>query len=109
LHAADEHGKVDWRQVSGLDEHGGYHAEIATEECLSIARETKEFEVAFLNQEIAFLEFMQDYFARLGLRHAQKVYDMTMRLNSKGEPITVMVYYDGNLEETTCRKERGEL
>ncbi len=100
----DEHGKVEWRQVSGLDEHGEYHAEIPPEECLSLARETMEYEDAFLAQEIAFLEFMEDYFTRHHLRHVQKVYDTTMRRYSNGEPVTVMVYYDGNLEERTCRK-----
>jgi hypothetical protein len=63
-----------------------------------------EYEDAFLAQEIAFLEFMQDYFTQHGLRHVQKVYDTTMRRYSKGEPVIVMVYYDGNLEEHTCRK-----
>ncbi len=98
----DEHGKVDWRQISGLDEHGEYHREIPTEECIVLARETKEYENAFLSQEISFLEFMQDYFADRKLRHVQKVYDDKMRRYLKGDPITMMVYYDGQLEAHTC-------
>lgn len=95
----DEHGKVDWRQFSGLDKHGDYGAKLHTEECLAIARETKEYENAFLTQEIQFLEFIRDYFSAHGLRHVQKVYDDRMRGFVRGEEITVMVYYDGDLEE----------
>lgn len=98
----DEHGKIDWRQISGLDEHGEYHQEIPLEECLVIARETKEYENAFLTQEISFLEFMRDYFTDRKLRHVQKVYDEKMRRYLKGDPIMVMVYYDGHLEPHTC-------
>jgi Fe-S-cluster containining protein len=95
----DEHGKVDWRQFSGLDNHGEFHATISGEECLARARETKEYENAFLTQEIHFLEFIRDYFAEHGLRHVQKVYDDRMRGFVRGEEITVMVFYDGGLEE----------
>ena len=82
----DEHGKIDWRQISGLDEHGEYHPEIPMEECIALARETKEYENAFLTQEISFLEFMRDYFADRKLRHVQKVYDDKMRRYLKGDP-----------------------
>lgn len=96
---ADEEGNIDWRQISGLEMHGRYHDEIAEEECMSSARLTKEYEDAFLSQEIQFLEFIGDYFAKNRLRHVQKVYDDRMRRHLKGEPITVMVYYDGQLEK----------
>ncbi|MDO9550812.1 MAG: YkgJ family cysteine cluster protein [Methanoregula sp.] len=95
----DEHGKVDWRQFSGLDQHGEYDAVIPDEESLAIARETKEYEDAFLKQEIQFLEYMQHYFARNHLRHVQKIYDDRLRGFSKGDEITVKVFYDGGLEE----------
>jgi len=96
---SDEEGNVDWRQVSGLDMHGRYHEEIAEEECMSAARLTKEYEDAFLSQQIQFLEFIGDYFSRNRLRHVQKVYDDCMRRHQKGETITVMVYCDGELEK----------
>jgi hypothetical protein len=69
------------------------------EECLTLAREIKEYENAILTQEISFLEFIQDYFAKHNLRHVQKVYDDRMRRFSRGEPVTVMVYSAGELEE----------
>ena len=97
----DETGKIDWRQFSGLEEHGEYGAEIPDEESMAAARETKEYEAAFLDQEIRFLRFMQDYFKRNGLRHVQKIYDDRMRAFHKGAPITVNVFYDGGLEKHT--------
>jgi Fe-S-cluster containining protein len=100
----DEMGRIDWRQLSGLNEHGDYHHEIPLEESLTLAREIKEYENAILTQEISFLEFIQDYFARHNLRHVQKVYDDRMRRFSKGEPVTVMVYYAGELEENHLKK-----
>jgi len=99
----DEHGDVDWRQFSGLDQHGEYDAVITDEESLDLARETGEYENAFLAQEIRFLEFMQDYFTRHRLRHVQKVYDDRMRQFKCGEEITVMVFYDGHLEQHRIR------
>jgi Fe-S-cluster containining protein len=99
----DEHGDVDWRQFSGLDQHGEYDAVITDGESLDLARETKEYENAFLTHEIRFLEFMQDYFTRYRLRHVQKVYDDRMRRFKRGEEITVMVFYNGKLEQHRIR------
>ena len=95
----DESGKIDWRQFSGLDQHGEYDMIISDDESLDIARETKEYENAFLTQEISFLEFMQEYFNSHRLRHVQKVYDDQLRRFNRGEEIIVMVYYDGVLEQ----------
>jgi Fe-S-cluster containining protein len=99
----DEYGKIDWRQFSGLDQHGEYGAVISDDENLDLARETKEYENAFLTQEIQFLEFMQEYFSRLRLRHVQKIYDDQLRRFKRGDEITVMVYYDGLLEKHRIR------
>ena len=95
----DENGKVDWRQIAGLDKHGEYGMVIPVDECLAIARETKEYENAFLTQEIEFLGLIQEYFAKNRLRHVQKVYDDRLTAFAKGVPITVMVYHDGQLEK----------
>jgi len=101
----DETGKVDWRQISGLDLHGAYDQEIPETDALVIARETKEFENAFLAQEIAFLEFIEEYFSQNHLRHVQKIYDDRMRAFAKGYPIRIMVFCDGALEEHTIRND----
>ena len=95
----DDKGKVDWRQISGLDQHGEYDAKITDDECLTIARETMEYEHAFLAHQIAFLECLHDCFTRHQLRHVQKIYDDRMRQYRKGAPITIMVYSDGQLEK----------
>jgi hypothetical protein len=96
---ADEKGVVDWRQISGLDKHGEYDARIPDEECITLARETMEYEHAFLDHQIAFLECVQEWFTRHRLRHVQKMYDERMRQFSKGSPITVMVYNDRHFEK----------
>jgi len=100
----DEYGKIDWRQFSGLDQHGEYGAVISDDESLVLARETKEYENAFLTQEIQFLEFMQEYFGRHRLRHVQKIYDDRLRRFHRGEEIAVMVYCDGLLQKHQIRK-----
>jgi hypothetical protein len=73
------------------------------EESLENARETKEYENAFLTHEIRFLEFMQDHFSRNGLRHVQKIYDDRLRQFRKGGEITVKVFFDDRLEEHKIR------
>jgi uncharacterized protein len=100
----DDSGTVDWRQISGIELHGEYNREIAEDEAFAAARETKEYENAFLAQEIAFLEYIQDFFSRNKLRHVQKVYDDRTRAFSRGFPIRVMVFYDGGFEEHTVQK-----
>jgi uncharacterized protein len=99
----DESGKIDWRQFSGLDQHGEYNMIISDDESLNLARETKEYENAFLTQEIRFLEFMQEYFNSNRLRHVQKVYDDQLRRYNRGEEIIVMVYSDGVLEQQVIK------
>ncbi len=105
----DEQGRVDWRQFSGLDEHGEYHVEVDDEECGKAARITTEYENAFFTHEISFLEFIRNYFAENRLRHVQKIYDDRMRAFGKGEELTVMVYYDGGLEEHRIRLKNPTL
>lgn len=100
----DERGKVDWRQISGLDRHGEYGAEISAEESEEIARETIAYEHAFLTQQIAFLEYIRDAFTKARLRHVQKIYESQMRQYRSGAPITVMTYHEGVLEkQVICR------
>jgi uncharacterized protein len=103
----DESGKIDWRQFSGLDQHGEYDMIISDDESIDLARETKEYENAFLTQEIRFLEFMQEFFDSHRLRHVQKVYDDQLRRYNRGEEIIVMVYYDGVLEQHAIKNRQA--
>lgn len=97
----DERGSVDWRQISGLDEHGEYHVPIDPAECLRIAQETKRYEIAALEQEIAFLKLIRSFFQQQGLRHVRRTYDLQMRKVREGRPVDVMVFYQGGFER--CR------
>ena len=94
----DEKGNVDWRQISGLDQHGGYNITISGEEAMHHALETKTFEEAVLIREIAYLEYSGRYFLEHGLRHVRKRYDDGLRLSRQGAAIEVMVYFQGTYE-----------
>lgn len=96
---ADEDGNMDWRQISGLNEHGCYHTEIEDEQCRQIAEETKRYEIACLEQEIGFLEAVDAHFRENKLRHVQGIYDKQMRHLQNGVGIEVLVYYDGGFEK----------
>lgn len=100
----DAQGITDWRQIAGLDEHGDYHTEISEENSRQTAADTIEYESACIRQEIAFLEFIRDFFARNRLRHVQKVYDEQMRAFARGKEITMMVYCNGRLEVNRIRR-----
>jgi len=102
----DERGKVDWRQVAGLDEHGEYNTEIPESLCQEAAAETRDYETACIMQEISFLVFMQDYFSRNQVRHVQKIYDDRMRAFARSEEIRIMVFCDGRLEDHRIRSSR---
>lgn len=93
---ADESGKVDWRQISGLNEHGSYHSELEDFECKAIAQETRAYEEAYLRQIIDFLEAVQAHLKKNGLKHVQRMYDRRMREFLKGECELEVVVYSGN-------------
>ena len=94
----DEEGNVDWRQISGLDQHGEYHTSITGEDALRIAIETKIFEDAALTREVAYLEYTGNYFLCNDLRHVRKKYDDGLRRASERDEIEVMVYFQGIFE-----------
>jgi hypothetical protein len=100
----DDRGAIDWRQISGLDEHGEYNVPIDPAECQRIARETKRYEVASLEHEIAFLKLIRSYFQQHALRHVQRTYDLQMRKLREGHAVEVMVFYQGSFER--CRAVR---
>lgn len=103
----DEEGKVAWQHIGRYSRHGELKREIPPEVCRVIARETREYENAVLTQEIAFLEFMRDYFAGRGLHHDPEQYDRGMHRISEGRPFTVRVYHEDDLEEHTLRGGAG--
>lgn len=103
---ADESGKVDWRQISGLNEHGSYHSELDDSTCEEIARETRDYEEAYLKQMIDFFEAVKIHFKKNSLKHVQGIYDRKMREFLKGKcEIEVFVYCKGVFEKQTIRQE----
>lgn len=106
---ADEAGKVDWRQISGLNEHGSYHSELDDSTCEEIARETRDYEEAYLKQMIDFFEAVRTHFRKNGLKHVQSTYDRKMREFIKGGcEIEVFVYYKGGFEMQKLRQGPGK-
>ena len=101
----DESGQVTWRQFARLNEHGHYGQVIPDDECLSLAREIREYENAFLSHQISFLHTVHDFFTGHALRHDQKLYDHQMQRVLAGTPVKVMVYHAGELEEHRIIKE----
>jgi len=99
---ADETGVVDWRQISGLNEHGSYHSEPEDSECEEIVRETKAYEEAYLLQLIDFFKAVQEHFEKNSLKHVQRTYDKRIREFRKGGiEIVVFVYCEGRFEKHT--------
>lgn len=98
----DENGKIEWRQISGLNEHGCYNCEITDEESKEFADLTKEYETLYLQQQIGFLQAIDIHFKNHNLKHVQSIYDKKMRLYHKGEKITVMVYFNNRFKKHIC-------
>jgi Fe-S-cluster containining protein len=103
----DERGVSDWRQISGLNQHGTYHADISREEAERIAGEIKIFESCVLSREISFLETISRSFSLKNLRPVRKQLDDQVRRFRTGSPITVMVYHSGHFERWRVEKTAG--
>ncbi|MDD2472566.1 MAG: YkgJ family cysteine cluster protein, partial [Methanoculleus sp.] len=67
-------------------------------ECARIARETRAYEAAFLDQEIRFRQALRDLFACEGLRYVRRTYDLLMRDFRKGAGVEVRVFHRGLFE-----------
>lgn len=103
---ADETGKVDWRQISGLNKHGSYNSEIDDSTCEAIAQETRAYEEAYLVQMIGFLEATRVHFRKNHLKHVQSIYDRKMREFLKGEcELEIFVYCKSRFEKQKLRSE----
>lgn len=101
---ADMTGLVTWQQLAHPNEHGHYHQVIPKDECFALAREIKEYENAFLTHQISFLETIHEYFTANDLGHVQEMYDHQMQGFLHGEPVDIMVYHAGELQEHRIRK-----
>nr|WP_321353314.1 YkgJ family cysteine cluster protein [uncultured Methanoregula sp.] len=102
--SAEPREQVVWKQFAHKNEHGRYDQPLSLNECLSIAREIKEYENAFLNQQIAFLEIIHEFFTLCELRHDPVVYRERMLAFCQGEPIDINVFDEGELKEYRISK-----
>lgn len=97
----DAKGRLTFRQISGLNEHGEYHHEISPEECTDIARATIRYEEAWLIQMLEFYDLAALRFEQEGERHVRKVYDTTIRRFRNGDPVEVFTYHRGAFHQIT--------
>lgn len=100
----DDSGLYDWREISGLNEHGLYGAEINENEAADIFDITKKYESGYISQEIEFLRTVSNHFDKNNLKHIPKIYDKRIRDFEKGEEVTVFVYFNGAFHEHKMRK-----
>jgi len=91
----DDRGRLGFRQISGLNEHGEYHTEISPEQSFAIAQETRAYEEEWLSQMIRFYESLILLFESTGERHVRKVYDQQMKKFRQGERMEVLVFHAG--------------
>lgn len=97
----DRRGHVDWRQISGLDEHGEYDTEISADDAADAAEAVMAYETACLQQEIAFHEALLEKFREEEIRFVRKDHDLRMRNFRRGGDAVVMVWNgDGFTPET---------
>ncbi|MCD4704282.1 MAG: YkgJ family cysteine cluster protein [Methanosarcinaceae archaeon] len=101
----DEEGNIEWRQLSGLNQHGCYHTGITIEECERIAQQVTDYEKEYLEHKIRFLNMMDTYFRSSKLRHVQRIYDQQMRRVSGGEEIEVFVFHNNELHQHVLNRE----
>ncbi|MBN1432885.1 MAG: YkgJ family cysteine cluster protein [Methanomicrobiaceae archaeon] len=98
--------RLDWRQISGLNEHGEYNTEIPDDNCLQAAEDTIGYEKAFLEKEITFYSDTLALFNEFGLKPVRKIYDAEIRAFNNGGKVTVYVHYKGIFEKNlVCRSD----
>ncbi len=99
----DEKGRLSFRQISGLNEHGDYNNPISEKESIDLARETRSYEEGWLRQMIGFYRSLIYLFERTGEKNVRKIYDQRIRAFLKGEPVRVFVFYEDEFTPQTIR------
>lgn len=92
----DSKKRKEFRQISGLNEHGEYHHLISDTDANRIAKETYDYEMAWLNQMIRFYEAAEEIFKRSGQRYIRRLYDKKIQEFRKGAPVRVFVWYNAS-------------
>jgi len=102
--STDAKGEVSWQRFAHPNEHGQSDSTQSLEECLVLAREIKEYETAYLNQQISFLETIHEYFSVHNLRHDSKMMRERMRRYWQGVQVDIKVFHAGELEKCQIAK-----
>jgi Fe-S-cluster containining protein len=97
-------GNITWRQFARKGNHGQYDPAISSEDCFALAREVKEYENAYLTQQISFLEIIHEYFTVHNLRHDPEMIRERMRRYWQGVPVDIKVFHAGELEKCQIAK-----
>ncbi len=101
----DEDGKIAFRQISGLNQHGSYYHKIPDDEAKSLASATITYEKAYLNQMIAFCTCLLSLFENKKRRHVQRSYDMLYRQFLAGKPVIIQVFRDNGFIPVTVTRD----
>ncbi len=97
-------GHVKWRQFARKGSHGQYDPAYPFTECLTLAQEVKEYENAYLSQQISFLEIIHEYFTVHNLRHDPEVYYDRIQQYRQGREVDIKVFDAGELVEYRIAK-----
>jgi uncharacterized protein len=105
--STDMRGNVSWLKFAKKNEHGISDSALSLEECVGVAREVKEYENAFLTQQIVFLETIHEYFSIRNLQHDPVIFKDCIQQYRQGRPVDIKVFHAGELEE--YRNTRPEI
>ncbi len=98
---ADEKGQIDFRQISGLNEHGNYNVKIERSDATKIGENTLAYEEAYLKKMIQFYSVLIDLFEKEGKKPVRKIYDREIALMKKGKTCDVFALYNGTFHKHT--------
>lgn len=102
--SSDKTGRVAWRTFARPYRHGRHDREIPADEALAVAGGIREYESAFLNQQIAFLETVADHFSLHALYHDDGNRARQIHRFSLGDLVCFRVFHAGELEEHRISK-----
>jgi uncharacterized protein len=101
---ADTAGNVIWLKFARKNKHGQRGQALSLEECVALAREIKEYENAYLTQQISFLETIHEYFIVHNLRHDPEIYKDRIQRSRQEGPVEIKVFHAGELVEYRISK-----
>ncbi len=90
-------GTIVWQKFARRNEHGCFDLHRSSGDCLALASEVKEYENAFLTQQISFLETVQDHFTAHDLRYDPVMHREGLQRIRAGRPVRIEVFCAGQL------------